>query len=246
MKNLFIFILCLGYFVHVSAPLQAQMRAVRALPSFSAVKIQGEFLVELIPGTSEKIEISSTKIDPEKIIAKLNKQGELVIRLERNNLYQSIKHLSTDVFWEGVGVIKLRITYQRLRSIARSGSGWAKVSQPLVSAHFSIRNSGSGDVYVTAFSGKYLEASSSGSGKIIVAKGTTERQELSVSGSGKIDNLGLASLHTECSVSGSGQVFVRVSERLEASVSGTGQVRYLGKPANLEQSISGSGSVEPQ
>jgi len=248
MKQLFILILWLGCFAHAIQPVSAQKREVRTLPAFNSVNIQGGFWVELISGESEKIEISSTKIDSEKIVTKINKQGELIVRVKgKFNLYQSIKYMDdNNESWGVEGRIKLRITYQQLNSLTRSGSGWAKVSQPLIGERLSLRNSGSGDIFVEEFRGNYLEASGSGSGKIIVAKGSAERQELSISGSGKIDNIGLSSEHTECSVSGSGQVFVQVSRRLEASVSGTGQVRYVGKPTNLESSVSGSGTIQQQ
>lgn len=91
-----------------------------------------------------------------------------------------------------------------------------------------------------------------------------ERFELAISGasssklSGKVDHFevtssGANTLHAselqakvvKINVSGAGDSEVWASEQLDATVSGAGNVRYHGQPKDVQDDVSGAGSVEP-
>lgn len=251
MKNLFLFFIAfwIAYSNYGWNCAYAQTRENRGLADFHSVQIQGGFLVELIKGDTNKIEIHSSQLEPEKIITKINKKGTLIVRLNyKKTLYQSIKYIDNDVEELSIsGQVKIRITHKEdLKSISRNGSGWLKVSSTMLCNQVELKNSGSGDIFVRELRVEMLEASCSGSGKIIVEQGNTKTQTLSISGSGKIENQGLQSENSYCNISGSGKIFVQVNQLLDAHISGTGKIIYTGTPSQLTSAVSGSGEIVKQ
>jgi hypothetical protein len=103
---------------------------------------------------------------------------------------------------------------------------------------------GSGNITIGGLSGGSLRLDLSGSGNISAA-GTVEALSATLGGSGNIlcDDLQASSASVE--INGSGNVTVYASQRLEATISGSGAVTYRGNPAQVEQSVSGSGSIQP-
>lgn len=251
MKNLFIFFIAfwIAYINYGWHSAYAQIRENRGLEDFNSVQVQGGFLVELVKGDTNKIEIHSSQLESEKIITKINKKGTLTVRLNyKKMLYQSIKYTDNEVEELSIsGQVKVRITHKDdLKSISRSGSGWLKVSSPMLYSEVKLKNNGSGDIFVQDLRADVLEAGCSGSGKIIVEKGNIRTQTLSVSGSGKIENQGLQSENSHCNISGSGKIFVQVSQLLDAHISGTGKIIYTGTPSQLTSAVSGSGEIVKQ
>jgi hypothetical protein len=117
--------------------------------------------------------------------------------------------------------ITYRITATQLRGVSISGSGQLDVSTVDTDA-FEVRISGSGTVTPT---------------------GTSTHLDVEISGSGQFQGADLVSTTGSVNVSGSGAAVVNVTDDLSASVSGSGTIRYLGDPARLETSVSGSGSI---
>ncbi len=251
MKNLFLFFIAfwIAYSSYGWGIAQAQTRENRQLTDFHSVQIQGGFLVEFIKGDTNQLELYSNQLEPEKIITQINKKGVLVVRRKYEEaLYQAIKYIDNQSEpWSISGQIKIRITHKgELKSISRGGSGWLKVSSPMLSSEVELKNSGSGDIFVQEFQGGTLQASCSGSGKIIIEAGSTKSQKLCVSGSGQIENQGLYSESSYCNISGSGKIFVQVSQLLNAQISGTGKITYIGTPLQLTSTVSGSGEIIKQ
>ena len=102
--------------------------------------------------------------------------------------------------------------------------------------------SGAGDINMEA-DAPDLKASISGSGKIDL-KGRTQDFDLNLSGAAKARCFDLMSENTRVDISGAGSAEVYASVKLDAEVSGAGNVRYKGNAANVQQKISGAGSVK--
>jgi hypothetical protein len=81
-----------------------------------------------------------------------------------------------------------------------------------------------------------------GSGSIRL-RGEATEHTATIQGSGSINAFDLATRKTTVTVSGSGSAEVFVTEKLDVTVEGSGNVRYRGDPANVNQKISGSGTV---
>ena len=102
--------------------------------------------------------------------------------------------------------------------------------------------SGSGAVTAAKITGPSLAVDINGSGKVTVG-GTVENQNVEISGSGDYQAKDLQTKITTVKISGSGAASVAVSDSLDIDMSGSGTLTYYGNPPQVNQQISGSGSV---
>jgi hypothetical protein len=106
----------------------------------------------------------------------------------------------------------------------------------------SLSLSGSGTVGATGISERQLTISLSGSG-VVRAGGRVDRLAVTLSGSGDAQLGGLRARDARAVVAGSGRIVVRATRTLVASVPGSGAVFYLGHPAKVTRTVTGSGAV---
>jgi hypothetical protein len=104
------------------------------------------------------------------------------------------------------------------------------------------RITGSGNINISDLAAERIQFNLPGSGNIS-AVGSAERVTVSLGGSGNILCEDLESKSTIVRLNGSGNITVNASESLDVNVDGSGNVRYRGNPANVDQSVAGSGSV---
>ncbi|HZA32146.1 MAG TPA: head GIN domain-containing protein [Propionibacteriaceae bacterium] len=102
--------------------------------------------------------------------------------------------------------------------------------------------SGSGAVTAAKITGPSLAVDINGSGKVTVG-GTVENQDVEISGSGDYQAKDLQTKITTVKISGSGAASVAASDSLDIDMSGSGKLTYYGSPPQINQQISGSGSV---
>ncbi len=218
---------------------QDWMKEERTLPAFNQVVVKGGFDVTLEAGETCQVSVRSTYFPLQKIITKVNKKGQLVIK-RKVNAYKMLK--SAEDEFEMKGQVQLNLTYQNLQEIKNSGSGSITVKSPLQNVSVTIKQSGSGQILFKKLKSDYLEAKLSGSGEILVQKGEIQKQVTSLSGSGKIDLRQVLAQTSENRVSGSGKVYVQVQESLQAKITGSGHLYYAGSPSIRQIKVSGSGS----
>jgi Putative auto-transporter adhesin, head GIN domain len=104
--------------------------------------------------------------------------------------------------------------------------------------------SGSGSITLTGVNAESLTLNLPGSGDITVS-GATRQATISLRGSGNIQCGGLEAQTVDVSLDGSGDVTVNASQHLGVTIRGSGSIHYRGNPAEVNQSVSGSGSVDP-
>lgn len=104
---------------------------------------------------------------------------------------------------------------------------------------------GSGDSSIQGVRGKSFSVEIAGSGNIN-ATGQVDKSSASIRGSGDIDFSNLRAREAVASIAGSGDITIFASHALDASIRGSGDIAYLGSPANLEKSVSGSGEIHPK
>ena len=104
--------------------------------------------------------------------------------------------------------------------------------------------SGSGDITIQGIAAPTFKIELAGSGNI-TAEGTADSLTVSLNGSGNVACGDLMARSVTASIDGSGNVTVYTSGRLDATVQGSGTVEYRGDPAEVNQSVPGSGSVAP-
>ena len=102
--------------------------------------------------------------------------------------------------------------------------------------------SGSGTVAIAGISAAQFTLALPGSG-VVNANGTATRLTTTIGGSGDEGLIGLSARNVRASISGSGTIMLTALDRLDAAISGSGSIVYLGNPAVVTKTVSGSGAV---
>jgi hypothetical protein len=103
---------------------------------------------------------------------------------------------------------------------------------------------GSGEINASSVSGGSVEIQLPGSGNITVS-GSADSLNISLPGSGNVICDGLKVKSATITLNGSGNITAYASESLDATLRGSGTIRYSGNPAQVNKSITGSGTINP-
>lgn len=155
----------------------------------------------------------------------------------------------------------IRIGMPELDGLNLTGSGDAKVNDPVSSPNFELRLTGSGDAELIAETGT-MNINLTGSGRATVT-GTMDSADVRITGSGDLDIQGFAEEMTanltgsgsfrgrdfivryaDFRITGSGDGQVHVEEELTARLTGSGNLSYWGQPRIANQRVSGSGDLQ--
>ncbi|HEV9037742.1 MAG TPA: head GIN domain-containing protein [Puia sp.] len=138
--------------------------------------------------------------------------------------------------------IKVYVTAPVYNDIEASGAcdiiGQNKISN---SENLSVHVSGAGDIRMELEAPR-LDAEVSGSGSIFL-KGQTKDVSIDLTGAGDAHCYDLQAENTKVAVTGAGSAEVYASVKLDAEVSGVGSVSYKGHASEVNQQVSGAGSV---
>lgn len=141
------------------------------------------------------------------------------------------------------GDINIYVTSPVYSRISASGAcdiiGQNKISNP-EDLHLEV--TGAGDIKMEVDAPK-LSAEVSGSGSIKL-KGQTKDVDLELTGAGHAYCYDLLAENTKVDISGAGSAEVYASVKLDAQVSGAGNVSYKGNATDVNQHVSGAGSVK--
>ena len=83
-----------------------------------------------------------------------------------------------------------------------------------------------------------------GSGTV-TASGSADRLDVAVDGAADVELGDLVARDVTAVLGGTGHLHVHATRSLDATVSGTGTISYSGHPANVSQSVTGTGSIAP-
>ncbi|HEY4111708.1 head GIN domain-containing protein [Puia sp.] len=141
--------------------------------------------------------------------------------------------------------MRVYVTAPVYNSIQASGAcdiiGQTKISNP---ESLDLHVSGAGDIKMEIDAPK-LSAEVTGSGSIYL-KGQTKDVSLDLTGAGHAHCYELLAENTKVEISGAGSAEVYASVKLDAQVSGAGDVKYKGNASDVNQHVSGAGSVHKQ
>lgn len=104
---------------------------------------------------------------------------------------------------------------------------------------------GSGNITAENILAEEFQAVLRGSGTIITS-GSADSVDIQLDGSGNIYCKDLLSAMAKVKINGSGNVTVYASEQIDIGISGSGNVVYSGDPANVQKSVTGSGTIEAE
>ncbi|MDI7776316.1 DUF2807 domain-containing protein [Asticcacaulis sp. EMRT-3] len=102
---------------------------------------------------------------------------------------------------------------------------------------------GSGDLQIEAYNQPSLDVHLAGSGGV-KATGSTQTLHLNMAGSGDADLGGLTTTDSDINIAGSGDAALHASGKVRVKIVGSGDVSLHGKPASLDKTVIGSGTVD--
>lgn len=103
---------------------------------------------------------------------------------------------------------------------------------------------GSGNITISDMNADAASINLQGSGNITTS-GKAQNVQATLTGSGNIVCADLQASSATVRISGSGNISVNASQSLDASISGSGTIKYRGNPTRVNQSVTGSGSINP-
>lgn len=125
-------------------------------------------------------------------------------------------------------------------SITTTGAMTVTLTGPQINR---VDLSGAGDFSASALAGDNIEVKASGSSDLHF-DGNVHHFTIEIDGSGDVAAGDLKTGSTDITITGSGDAQVNATDSLSADISGSGDVTYRGKPLQVAQNISGSGTVE--
>ena len=122
-------------------------------------------------------------------------------------------------------------------------SGAANIDAPNLEAEqFSVALIGSGNVTLSDFAAQRLTVWLAGAGNVLIA-GRVAEQDITLSGSGSYQAGNLTSTNAAIRIDGVGNAVLWVSDVLNATISGLGNILYRGNPRQVNQSVTGMGTI---
>jgi len=198
----------------------------RFLSFFNEVNAGGNFLVNVVPGETNKVTIR----------AESNLLPYISTSVSGKDLDIEVKGLHT---LDPSSPIVVDVVTPSLKAIRQSGSGELHAGY-FKADQFTVAESGSGNVSCDVDC-ETIEVNLSGSGNVLL-EGSASQGDFSISGSGNISAYGFPVDICKSVISGSGSIYVHTLGFLNASISGSGTVYYHGDP-RVSSTISGSGRV---
>jgi hypothetical protein len=202
----------------------------RVVSSFSRVDVRGAIKVNVAQGDVKKVRIESD----ENLIPyiEITQEGDKLI-IKTKDGYNL----------EPTGDMRVYVTAPLFKSIYVSGAcdiiGQNKITN---SEEMKLHVSGAGDIKMEV-DAPAVDIEVSGSGTVNL-KGETKDFDLKLSGAANAHCYDLLAENTKVVISGAGDAEVYASVKLDAHVSGAGVVSYKGDARDINQSVSGAGSVK--
>ncbi|HLK31155.1 MAG TPA: head GIN domain-containing protein [Puia sp.] len=166
------------------------------------------------------------------------------IEIEQNGDELVIKN-KEHVNLESNGDLKIYVTAPVFRKIEVSGAGNIEGQTKITgSDDLELGMSGAGNIRMEVDVPK-LSADVSGVGSMYL-KGQTKDVDITISGAGSAHCYDLLAENTNVQLSGVGSAEVYASVKIDAQASGVGSIHYKGNPTNVNQHVSGVGSVEKE
>ena len=228
---LFIFSSCLHWGKRVRGDGNIQAKEV-TVSSFNELHVSGSVSVYILQGD----------LKPVKIEADENLLPYIEVKQDGDEL--TIKNKDDFDLISG-GDMKIYITAPSFHSIELSGAGDILTENPITNPDpLELDLSGAGDIKMDISAPK-LTAQISGVGSIYL-KGVAVDADFDVSGAGSAHCYGLTADNVSATISGVGSAEVHADKKLEADVSGVGSIHYKGNATDIDQHVSGAGSVSKE
>ena len=173
----------------------------------------------------------------------------LIVTADENIL----PHLKTDVAGDRLTIyvdasystnlgVDVKATTPSLRALHGSGASKTTLTG-LSEEHFHLDLSGASTCQLSG-DGVMIDATIGASHASLA--GTAKQLTINCSGASHVDAAGLTTEKVVADLSGASTARVRATDELAASASGASTLRYAGRPAKLEEQVSGASTVAPE
>ncbi len=203
------------------------LKETRIVGSFNSIEVSGAFDVVIKQGATEEVTVETDhNILP---LVKTTVEGGTL----KVDTRKPINHTT---------VLKVYVTVKDLKMIDISGAVNIHTDGVLTVPELSIDGSGASDAKMELAVQK-LKLDCSGATKLKFS-GTAVDVSMELSGASDIFGYDLAAENYDIEISGAGNAQISVSKKLHAEISGAGSVKYKGTPTEIDQSVSGAGSIK--
>lgn len=203
------------------------IKETRVVPSFDAVDLSGAWDVTLKQGANQELTV---EID------------ENIMPLVRTEVVHGVLKINITKPVSKTTKMALYITVKDLKSIDASGAVDIRTETVISVPELAIQTSGASEAKLELDVQK-LSLDCSGASKMKMT-GKAVSVGMDLSGASDIYAFELLAENYLVDISGAGNAQINVSKRLQAEVSGAGNIRYKGAPSEINQEVSGAGSIK--
>jgi hypothetical protein len=203
------------------------LKETRKVSSFDAIEVSGAFDIILKQGTTEEVVVES---------------DDNLLPLIRTDVVGGTLTIETKKPVNHITMMKVYVTVKDLKRIDVSGAVDIKTDGLLTVPELSIDASGASDSKFDLAVGK-LKLDCSGASKIKFSGSATD-VNMDLSGASDIFAFDFPAETYDIEISGAGNAQINVSKKIRAEISGAGSVKYKGSPSEVDESVSGAGSIK--
>ena len=203
------------------------LKETRKVSNFDGIEVSGAFDIIIKQGATEEVIVEA---------------DANLLPLIRTDVVGSTLQIETRKPINHVTVMKVYVTVKDLKRIDVSGAVDINTDGRITVPELSFESSGASESKMELAVQK-LKLDCSGASKLRFSGSATE-VGMDLSGASDIFAFDLLAENYDIDISGAGNAQINVSKKIRAEISGAGSVKYKGSPANVDQSVSGAGSIK--
>ncbi|MDP1622024.1 MAG: head GIN domain-containing protein [Bacteroidales bacterium] len=203
------------------------LKETRKVTAFDGIEVSGAFDIILKQGAVEEVTVEA---------------DANLLPVIRTDVVGGILRIETKKPVRKVTVMKVYVTVKDLKIIDVSGAVDIDTDGMLAVPELRIEASGASDSKLN-IEVQNLKLDCSGASKMKFS-GSAVNVKMDLSGASDIFGYDLLAESYDIDISGAGNAQINVSKRIRAGISGAGSVKYKGSPSEIDQHVSGAGSIK--
>ncbi len=203
------------------------LKETRKVSSFDGIEVSGAFEIILRQGATEEVTVES---------------DANLLPVIRTEVVGGTLNIETTKPVQHSTVMKVYVTVKDLKRIDVSGAVDITTEGRITVPGLSLDASGASDSRLD-IAVQTLKLDCSGASKLKFS-GSATNVSMDLSGASDIFAYDLLAESYDIDISGAGNAQLNVSKKIRAQISGAGSVKYKGSPTEVDQSVSGAGSIK--
>ena len=203
------------------------LKETRKVTAFDGIEVSGAFDIILKQGATEEVTVEA---------------DANLLPLIHTDVVGGTLQIETRKPINHVTVMKVYVTVKDLKRVDVSGAVDINTEGRITVPELSFGSSGASESKMELAVQK-LKLDCSGASKLRFSGSATD-VSMDLSGASDIFAYDLLAENYDIDISGAGNAQINVSKKIRAEISGAGSVKYKGSPSNIDQSVSGAGSIK--